>query len=68
MSARAGFLLDASSTSVVVVCIACGWRTLTTDRDEGRTHAASHERRAHPGQTLAANALSTAKKRARKVP
>lgn len=65
MSARAGFILDASTTSVVVVCIACGWRTLTTDRDEGRAHAASHERRAHPGQTLAAKSLSMAKSRAR---
>lgn len=55
-----GYTLDVSSDSCVVVCRQCGWRALVLDRLAGRRQAASHERRAHPGQTLASKALSTA--------
>lgn len=58
-----GFDIDASTSSCVVVCRDCGWRALTLDRMAARRQAASHERRAHPGQTLASKALSEATRR-----
>lgn len=60
-----GFRIDCSTTSAVVICHDCGWRGLAEDRLAARRLAASHERRAHPGQLHASNALSLALARAR---
>lgn len=59
-----GFRLDMSAETGVVVCRDCGWRGLVFHRGSGGgrlsawRQAASHERRAHPGQKVASAALS----------
>lgn len=59
--------LDSTQHSVVVLCTACGWRTVTTgDRAAGWALGASHEQRTHAtGDGNAARALRTAASRAR---
>lgn len=58
-----GYRIDCSTTSAVVICHDCGWRALAEDRLAARRLAALHERRAHPGQVLASNALGMAMRR-----
>lgn len=66
----AGFDYDVSDRTVVVRCLGCGWRHLALrgdpePRDAARRQAHAHERRAHPGQRLALEALAQATRRAR---
>lgn len=58
--------LDSTAHSVVVVCSACPWRTVVTDRAAGWTAGASHERRTHgTHRGNAAKAAQAAERRAR---
>lgn len=56
--------LDSTQHSVVVLCTACHWRALATDRPAGWTAGALHERHAHDGQGNAATAAYAAQRRA----
>lgn len=58
-----GFKLDMTGHSGVVICRACGWRGFAFDRTSAWRQAASHERRAHPGQDLTSSALANARHR-----
>lgn len=59
--------VDCSSTSAVVLCPVCGWRTIDFDRLGALRAARAHELRAHPGETAARNLLGVAEHRARKA-
>lgn len=58
-----GFRIDMSRETGVVVCRDCGWRGIAFDRVSAWRQAASHERRAHPGQVLASKAFSETTRR-----
>lgn len=58
-----GFKVDMSGESGVVICRDCGWRGMAFDRVSAWRQAASHERRAHPGNLLASKALSETARR-----
>lgn len=60
--------LDVTRVSIVVVCQECGiWHVMAFTKLEAWERAASHEKRAHPGQTQAQDALSEMKRKARRA-
>lgn len=58
------YRMDASSSSVVIVCSECGWRALAFDRPACARLAHAHERRAHPGQRHAVQMVADYKRHA----
>lgn len=58
------YQLDCSSTSTVVTCGACGWRTLAgVGRLAAWQSARAHELRAHPGEKVALRGMNNATRR-----
>ncbi|MGW9159610.1 hypothetical protein [Microbacterium sp. NPDC055665] len=58
--------LDCTQISVVIVCETCGvWHAFAFSKLEGWERAAAHEKRAHPGETQAQDALSEMQRKAR---
>ncbi|GAB6857864.1 hypothetical protein [Microbacterium xylanilyticum] len=58
--------LDCTPVSVVIVCTDCGpaWTGFAFTKMEGWERGAAHEKRTHPGQTQAQDALSEARRKA----
>lgn len=58
--------LDCTQVSVVIVCETCGiWHAFAFTKVEAWERAAAHEKRAHPGDTQAQNALAKHRERER---
>ncbi|MCK8465864.1 hypothetical protein M0722_01535 [Microbacterium sp. KSW4-16] len=58
--------LDCTTISIVIVCETCGvWHAFAFDKLDAWTRAADHEKRAHPGDTQAQDALSELKRKMR---
>lgn len=60
--------LDVTRESIVIVCDVCRiWHVMAFTKLEAWERAAAHEKRAHPGTTQAQDALSEAKRKARRA-